>query len=104
MCGFEQGGGGGGNSKRKEEEHNHSNYLRFSMDISNGKSIFEVKATIAINKVTILKNKATIALLFDSRATKTKAAIRICQSFLGTFNIMPPPALLVPKAIFTDVQ
>ena len=34
MCGFEQGGGGGGNSKRKEEEHNHSNYLRFSMDIS----------------------------------------------------------------------
>ena len=75
------------------------------MDISNGKSIFEVKATIAINKVTILKNKATIALLFDSRATKTKAAIRICQSFLGTFSIMPPPPpILLPKAIFTDVQ
>lgn len=54
-------------------------------------SIFEVKATIAINRVTILKSKATIALLFDSRATKTKAAIRICQSFLGTFSIMPPP-------------
>lgn len=63
-------------------------------------SIFEVKATIAINKVTILKNKATIALLFDSRATKTKAAIRICQSFLGTFSIMPPPPHFAAKSHF----
>ena len=70
------------------------------MDISNGKSIFEVKGTIAINKVTILKNKATIALLFDSRATKTKAAIRICQSFLGTFSIMPPPPHFAAKSHF----
>ena len=51
------------------------------MDISNGKSIFEVKATIAINKVTILKNKATIALLFDSRATKTNTGIQPMESY-----------------------
>ena len=37
--------------------------------------------------MTILKSKATIALLFD----RYKATIRICQSFLGTFSIMPPP-------------
>ena len=54
-------------------------------------SIFEVKATIAINRVTILKSKATIALLFDSRATKTKAAIRICQSSWGHLVSCPPP-------------
>ena len=67
-------------------------------------SIFEVKATIAINRVTILKSKATIALLFDSRATKTKAAIRICQSSWGHLVSCPPPPILVPKAIFMDVQ
>lgn len=67
-------------------------------------SIFEVKATIAINRVTILKSKATIALLFDSRATKTKAAIRICQSSWGHLVSCPPPPILVPKAIFRDVQ
>lgn len=54
-------------------------------------SIFEVKATIAINRVTILKSKATIALLFDSRATKTKVAIRICQSSWGHLVSCPPP-------------